>query len=522
MMLLLLKTFWVVVLHLIVSINAYATPPNVALIIVDDYGHTDIGYHNKLYDNLLQTPNLDLLAGNGIKLETYYVQPICTPTRSQLLSGRYQIHTGLQHGVIHPDEPYGLPTSIPLITNHLITLGYVCHKVGKWHLGFYTEDHCPWKRGFGNGPHGGGGSDYGYLGGEEDYYTHVRTPGYDFRDNGVPDHAAATSTEAPNKYSTKLFRERAVAIVTNHSRDYANVPLFLYLPFQAVHSPLQSAPFFQKQFDKNKFENNSERWTYAAMVLEMDFAVGKIVDAFKNTSLYDTTVFIVSTDNGGILGGGYNWPFRGEKATYWEGGSRAVGFVHSALLAQTGYTYNGLVHVSDWLPSIYTLAGGDASTLDGLDGYNVWDAITTNTTSPRTELLHNIDILGGTASPFGSAALRVGNMKLIVGSPGTSGHFIPPGCPATVCVPPVMPARSECKADDNTTATWLFDLSDDPYELCNLAASQPATVANMTARLMWYNATAVAPLNTAGDPASNPNNRTGVEKGSWGPWRSDL
>ena len=91
--------------------------------------------HNEKYDNLLRTPNLDQLAGTGIKLEHYYVQPICTPTRSQLMSGLYQIHTGLQHGVIHPQQPYGLSTNLSLMTNHLIERGYVCHKVGKWHLG---------------------------------------------------------------------------------------------------------------------------------------------------------------------------------------------------------------------------------------------------------------------------------------------------------------------------------------------------------------------------------------------------
>jgi arylsulfatase B/arylsulfatase I/J len=106
-------------------------PPNIVFMLIDDYGHTDIGYHNQKYDNLLRTPHLDTLAATGIKLEGYYVQPVCTPTRSQLMTGMYQIHTGLQHGVIHPQQPYGLPTSIPLMSNRLIERGYVAHKVGK-------------------------------------------------------------------------------------------------------------------------------------------------------------------------------------------------------------------------------------------------------------------------------------------------------------------------------------------------------------------------------------------------------
>ena len=121
------------ILMLAASILRFAArPPNVLFFLIDDYGNTDVGYHNQQFDNLLQTPNLDDLALSGIRLESYYVQPICTPTRSQLLSGRYQIHTGLQHGVIHPSQPSGLPVSIPLISNKLSDVGYRCHKVGKW------------------------------------------------------------------------------------------------------------------------------------------------------------------------------------------------------------------------------------------------------------------------------------------------------------------------------------------------------------------------------------------------------
>ena len=115
--------------------------PNICFFLIDDYGHSDIGYHNVHNEGLLKTPNLDVLAAEGVKLEAYYVQPICTPTRSQLLTGRYQIHTGLQHGVIRPMEPYGLPVSIPLISNQLYKLGYRNHKVGKcWHQSCITDE----------------------------------------------------------------------------------------------------------------------------------------------------------------------------------------------------------------------------------------------------------------------------------------------------------------------------------------------------------------------------------------------
>ena len=117
---------------------------------------------------------------------------------------------------------------------------------------------------------------------------------------------------------------------------------------------------------------------------------------------------------------------------------------------------------------------------------------------------------------------RVGDLKLIVGRPGTTGHFIPPpGCKPEICVPPVMPSRPECTTDTNATHTWLFDIAADPYELCNLAPSQPVSVARLTTRLQFYNDSAVPAMSPGNDPASDPSQRSGIEKGSWGPWLPD-
>ena len=273
--------------------------------LIDDFGHTDIGYHNKEWDNLLRTPTLDQLAAEGIKLENYYVQPICTPTRSQLMSGRYQIHTGLQHGVIHPAQPSGLPTHLPILPNFLCGgglngtvpagsgiapggLGFRCHLVGKWHLGFYTPSHCPWNRGF--------HSTTGYLGGMEDYWTKKREPGFDFRRDGVPDRTAAT-TDNTTLYSTKLYRLKAIDIIEEHAATWTprGVPLFLYLPFQAVHGPLEAPPHWMGlQPNVSAFGGSKDRRTYAAMVAQMDFAVGKVVGALKQSGLYNNTLIVLS------------------------------------------------------------------------------------------------------------------------------------------------------------------------------------------------------------------------------------
>ena len=181
-------------------VSLCARPPNFVLIVVDDYGHSDVGYNM----DLLLTPHLDELAATGIKLSSYYVQPICTPTRSQLMSGRYQIHTGLQHGVIHPEQPYGLPTDIQIVractgsaralpTDARLQLpqllagqGYRAHLIGKWHLGFFTNRSCPWHRGFGPAE----GSSMGYLGACAARAHRARGPRQGRRDGGLLDKGA--------------------------------------------------------------------------------------------------------------------------------------------------------------------------------------------------------------------------------------------------------------------------------------------------------------------------------------------
>ena len=210
-----------------------ASRPHVIWIVADDFGYNDLGAHNRENENAMRTPHLDWLAtsAHGVLLENAYSQPICSPTRAQLMTGRYQIRTGLQHGVIWPAQPNGLPLNESTIADRLRALNYSTHAVGKWHIGFHTHAHTPLERGF--------DTFFGFWGGGEDYSTHMSSGGFDFRQNG------AIFREAAGSYSTKLFSEKAVALIEQHAAGVdSGRPLFLYLAFQATHAPLQAPQHF--------------------------------------------------------------------------------------------------------------------------------------------------------------------------------------------------------------------------------------------------------------------------------------
>ncbi|KAK3726387.1 hypothetical protein QZH41_016252, partial [Actinostola sp. cb2023] len=473
-------------------------------------GWDDISFHGSPQ---IPTPNIDELANAGVILNNYYVSPICTPTRSAIMTGKYPIHTGMQHSVIMASQPYGLGLNETLLPEYLKKLGYATHGVGKWHLGFYELAYTPIHRGF--------DTFFGYWCGKGDYWDHSNQEiggwGLDLHDGDK-----TTWTEWGN-YSTYMFTDKAVDVIKAHD---ASDPLFLYLAYQAVHSANTIQPLQAPQDLIDKFGNieHEQRRIFAAMVTAMDLSIKKIVDALKAKNIYNNTIIIFTTDNGGPANGfdqnyASNYPLRGVKYTLWEGGLRGTAFMHSPLIKKPGRVSTKLLHVSDWLPTLYVRAGGDIHDLQSADGYDMWDTITTDEMSPRIEILHNIDPMTG------SAAYRFRNWKLIVNETSAwSGWYPPPGLeqskklttPKTLknavvtCTKP-PPVTAECT---RKLGPCLFDVSADPCEYVNQAATQPEILQNMLSWLEEYKKGMVPIRNKPFDHDASPKKHGGV----WGPW----
>ncbi|XP_035826847.1 arylsulfatase J [Aplysia californica] len=420
--------------------------PNIIFVLADDYGFNDIGYHG----SQISTPTLDKLASDGVKLENYYVQPLCSPTRSQLMSGRYQIHTGLQHVVIWPEQPNGLPLDSPTMADKMKEAGYATHMVGKWHLGFYKDEYLPWNRGF--------DSYFGYIGDREDYFNHTNTymdgeEYLDLRDQNGPVY------NETGHYSTHLFTEKAIDVLQAHD---SSKPLFLYLAYQSVHTPLQVPEKYERQYTHIQ---DSKRRSYAGMVSAMDEGVGNLTQALKDKGLWDNTVLVFSTDNGGARrGGANNFPLRGGKSTLWEGGIHGVAFVTGGSVALKGTVNRELIHVTDWFPTLVGLAQGSLNGTKPLDGVDQWDTISSTPTC----------------------------------------------CKFPLCI--VVSAEPNTSPDKNV---WLFNITADPTEHHDLSDQMPGTVRTLLGYLQRFNQHAVPAVYPPLDKNSNPALRGGV----WGPWQ---
>jgi arylsulfatase A-like enzyme len=426
-----------------VSALAANSKPNIIYIMADDLGWKDVGFHG----SDIKTPALDALAAKGAKLEQFYAQPMCTPTRAALMTGRYPMRYGLQTAVIPQGHTYGLATDEWLLPQALKDAGYDTAIIGKWHLGHADKKFWPRQRGF--------DYQYGPLIGEIDYFTH--------KVDGKVDWYRNSEVVEEEGYSTTLLGNDAVRLIKEH--DPA-APLFLYLAFNAVHTPYQ-AP--DEYLDRYKTIEDPSRRAYAASATAMDEQIGRVIAALEQKGMLDNTLIIFQSDNGGTRDAMFagaitdmskvvlpanNGPYRSGKGTLYEGGTRVA-----ALAAWPGHiegsTVNEMIHTVDLYPTLLGIAGGNLGKAKPLDGVDVWGTITEGKPSPRTEIVYNIE-------PF-RAAIRDGDWKLVWRTQ--------------------LPQSVE-----------LYNLAEDVSETKNLAGQHPDKVADLQKRANVLAAEAEKPI----------------------------
>jgi arylsulfatase A-like enzyme len=431
------------VLSLISVSDGAADKPNIVFILADDLGSYDVGWRG----SEIRTPNLDRLAKSGVTLEQFYVQPVCSPTRAALLTGRYPFRYGFQTGVVRPWAQYGLPLEERLLPQALREAGYETAIVGKWHLGHFQPEYLPTRRGFEH--------QYGHYNGALDYFTHIRDGGFDWhRDDKV---------NRDEGYSTDLVGQEAARLVKE--RDPSR-PLFLYIPFNGVHSPYQ--PPERLAGDYSQFQG--QRRKYAAMTTALDEAVGKVVQALTDEKIIDDTLIIFSSDNGGPAPGKTtsNGALRAGKGTVYEGGVRTCAFATWKGNLPAGGAVETPIHITDWYPTLLKIAGAQEEQALPIDGRDILPTLTGKGPSAREEIIIN-------ATPNGGA-IRVGDWKLVLN--GSIEDDEEGGAP---------------KGAARKGEVELFNLKSDLSEKTNLATTEPERVKELKDRYERFAAQAVAP-----------------------------
>jgi len=445
------------------------------------------------------------------------VQPICSPTRSALMTGRYTIRLGTQASVIYWDTPWGIPINETFLPQNLKGAGYTTAMFGKWHLGMFQRRYTPSHRGF--------DEHMGYFQGCGSAYTHISAcctagspdhdqdfvcddtsqygayRGYDWFKTGPMPNNGISKPDLTANLTNSVHLINAAALDFLGRMEHSSHPWFLYLPFQNIHSPYTADPQFRGMYEKDPARFSDGEMTMFGYITELDDAVGSIIRKLQSTNAEDNTIIIFSSDNGAPPasddvnhkvnkpdGAGYiarNHPFRGWKTQIWEGGTRVSGFVSSPLLpaAVRGTISNELFHVTDWLPTIARIAGVATTRNFQLDGHDIWDSLTTGSPSPRTEMLYNINPLCtvGQASPP-KAGIRVGKFKLL------SWCYNIAGVGNATQTGPVS------GQGEFSNGPLLFDLEADPSETTNIASSHPDQVKLMLARLKVYADNSAEPM----------------------------
>ncbi|MHC4807381.1 MAG: arylsulfatase B, partial [Planctomycetota bacterium] len=343
---------------------------------------------------------------------------------------------------VRPWAKHGLPLEERTLAQALKEAGYTTAICGKWHLGHLSSQYLPTSRGFDH--------QYGHYNGALDYFTHIRDGGLDWHRDDQPLHEQG--------YTTNLIADESVRLVEQHD---VSRPLFLYVAFNAPHSPFQ-AP--QSYIDMYKHIKAKNRRIYAAMVTCMDDAIGRVVSALDKRGLKHNTLIIFCSDNGGTSTEGSNGPLRGRKAQLYEGGVRVPAIAVWPEVLKAGAVVKEPLHIVDMYPTLIKLAGASLEQALPIDGRDAWPTIAHGRPSPHEEILLN--------STPANGAIRRGGWKLVY-----NGSI----------------NANSAGRQAREKVFELFNLSKDPYEKNNLIENYPLKFQELKRRLELYAMRAAVP-----------------------------
>ena len=417
-----------------VGADVAGSRPNIVLMLADDMGWAQPGFNG---GNKELTPHIDKLASQGMQLKQFYTHSVCAPTRAAFLTGRYAFRTwsdwrsedfgkpsylkalGLTLAHNEKGEPtrriHALDSGERTVAEALKEAGYFTALVGKWHCGEWLPEHLPMGQGFMH--------QYGHYAWGIDYFTKTiehnapaRFAVYDWHRNQKP--------LQEEGYVTDLFAAEAERVIAAQKKDR---PFFLYVPFNAVHGPLNKPPRYGDDYDVR-----------SAMLKCLDDAVGKIVGAVDKHGFADNTLIIFTNDNGPVLAE-MSKPYRGTKNTTFEGGVRMPCVLRWPGKVKPKSSNDEMMFVADFFSTFITLGGGKHEQERPVDALDMTEMLFAGKKSPRDEII--FEVKGSVRLP----TIRSGNYKLM--------------------------------------GDMLFNIAEDPSEEHDLAAKHPDIVAKLAARL---------------------------------------
>ncbi len=422
---------------LLVAGSAFAqeTPrqPNIVVILADDLGYGDLSSYGA---QDLESPSIDALVADGMRFDRFYANcPVCSPTRASLLSGRYPELVGVP-GVIrtHAEDNWGyLSPDAVMLPERLREAGYHTALVGKWHLGLQSPN-TPNERGFDHF--------HGWLGDMmDDYYTHLR--------HNINYMRLNEQEIEPQGHATDLFTAWAQEYVTERAKS--DQPFFLYLAYNAPHTPIQPPPDWVQRVKQREPGIGEQRATLVALVEHMDHGIGQFVETLKKNGQYENTLIVFTSDNGGKTDiGASNGRLRGAKQQMYEGGLRVpLAVVWPGRIA-AGSRGELQAMTMDLFPTLCQVAGVSAG--EQLDGRSFLPTLLGESQKPlRRESFWTRR--EGNNRYLGQAiwAIQRDNWKLLQNLP--------------------------------TEPFQLFNLADDPQEQRDLASSEPKKFEELAAAL---------------------------------------